>query len=49
MVDRLSLGHVGSVVEVTGGEALTTHTCSFSDNSLGRLRKVSLVSFGGKR
>ena len=49
VVDRLSLQHAGSVVEVTAGEAITTHSLGFTDDSLGRLRKVSLVSFGGKR
>ena len=49
VVDRLSLQHIGSVVEVTGGEALSTHTLGFTNDSLGQLRKVSLVSFGGKR
>ena len=49
VLDRLSLQHAGSVVEVTAGEAITTHSLGFSDDSLGRLRKVSLVSFGGKR
>lgn len=49
VLDRLSLQHAGSVVEVTAGEGITTHSLGFTDDSLGRLRNVSLVSFGGKR